>query len=40
MADEISGKYGVDVTGISKDLFHPEAALEIYDEVNSRYAGA
>lgn len=33
--DELSGS-GVDVITISKDLFEPDAAFELYDEVNAK----
>lgn len=33
---EFSREYGVDVIPISKDLFQPNAAFELYDEVNGR----
>lgn len=35
-AAEFSKQYGVDVISISKDLFQPEAAFELYDEVKSK----
>lgn len=35
-AAELSQQYGVQVVPISKDLFQPEAAFELYDEVKSK----
>jgi len=36
VASEFSSKYGVEVVSIAKDLFNPEAAFELYDEVKKR----
>jgi short-subunit dehydrogenase len=36
VAAEFLGKYNIDVITISKDLFLPDAALELYKEVKSR----
>ncbi|HEU4470753.1 MAG TPA: SDR family oxidoreductase [Flavisolibacter sp.] len=35
-ASEFSGQYGVQVISIAKDLFQPEAAFELYEEVRSK----
>ncbi len=35
-ANELSQQYGVKVTSIAKDLFEPNAAFELYDEVKSK----
>lgn len=35
-ARELSGQYGVTVIPMMKDLFHPNAAQEIYDETKSK----
>jgi short-subunit dehydrogenase len=35
-ATEFSQQYGVDVIPIAKDLFQPEAAFELYEEVKSK----
>lgn len=35
-ARELSGAHGVEVVSIVKDLFNPQAAQEIYDEVQSK----
>ncbi len=35
-ASEFSKQYGVQVIPIAKDLFQPQAAFELYDEVKSR----
>ncbi|WP_222597044.1 SDR family NAD(P)-dependent oxidoreductase [Chitinophaga pinensis] len=36
VATELKQQYSVEVTPISADLFRPEAAKEIYDEVQAR----
>jgi short-subunit dehydrogenase len=36
VADELSAKHGIAVTTIAKDLFDPNAAFEIYDEVKGK----
>jgi short-subunit dehydrogenase len=33
---EFSGQFGIEVVPIAKDLFQPEAAFELYDEVKAR----
>lgn len=33
---EISSQYGVEVTSIAKDLFNPDAAAELYEEVKAK----
>lgn len=35
-ADEFSKQYGIKVVSITKDLFNPEAAFELYDEVKAK----
>jgi short-subunit dehydrogenase len=35
-ANEFSSNYGIQVTPISKDLFEPDAAFELYNEVKER----
>jgi len=35
-AAELSGQYGVEVVSMSCDLFEPEAAFRLYDDVKSR----
>lgn len=35
-ARELSNEYGVEVVPMMKDLFHPNAAQEIYDEVKAK----
>ncbi|HYC29720.1 MAG TPA: SDR family oxidoreductase [Chitinophagaceae bacterium] len=35
-SQELSQQYNVDVVPIAKDLFHHEAAFELYDEIRSR----
>lgn len=35
-ASELSTQYGVEAIGIAKDLFQPNAAFELYDEVTGR----
>jgi short-subunit dehydrogenase len=35
-ADEFSKKYGVAVTAIAKDLFQPQAAFDLYEEVKAK----
>jgi hypothetical protein len=35
-ATEFSGQYGVQVVTIAKDLFQPNAAFELYDEVKAK----
>ena len=35
-ATELSYEYGVDVIPISKDLFEPNAAFELYDEIKNK----
>jgi len=35
-ATEFSQKYGVDVIPMAKDLFQPQAAFELYDEVKAK----
>jgi short-subunit dehydrogenase len=37
VADEFTQQFGVDVITISKDLFDPENAFAVYDEVRSKY---
>lgn len=37
-AQEFSQQYGIEVIPISKDLFEPEAAFELYEEVRSKGA--
>jgi len=36
IAEEFSQQYGVEVLPISKDLFNPDAAMELYEEIKSR----
>jgi short-subunit dehydrogenase len=36
VADEFRTSYGVDVIPIAKDLFKPESAFELYEEVSAR----
>jgi short-subunit dehydrogenase len=36
VAGELTSKYNVQVTSIAKDLFEPEAAFELYNEVKSK----
>jgi uncharacterized protein len=35
-ADEFSKQYSINVVSIAKDLFNPEAAFELYDEVKAK----
>jgi short-subunit dehydrogenase len=36
VAQELTSQYGIQAIGISKDLFQPNAAFELYDEVKAK----